>query len=121
MSGYILIGLSMLCAVGSQLLFKSGLETIGGLEFNTELVSQGIRLLTNWRVITGLTIYGFGWLMWMMALSRFDLSFAYPFTSLNYVLVLLLSWTLLGEPISPVRALGVVVVCLGLFIISRGG
>jgi len=120
MNGYVLIGLAILCAVGSQLLFKSGLESVGGFELNSELVGQIVRLLTSWRIIAGLTTYAFGWLMWMAALSRFQLSFVYPFTSLNYVLVLLLSWAFLGETVSPVRVAGVLVICIGLFIVSRG-
>ena len=46
-------------------------------------------------------------------LSRADLSYAYPFASLNYVLVLLSAWWLLGEQPSPTRMIGVVVICFG--------
>ena len=119
MSGYILIGLAILCAVGSQLLFKSGLETIGGFGLGGDLVRQGVRLVTNWQIIAGLITYAFGWLMWMAALSRFELSFVYPFTSLNYVLILLLSWLFFDEHISLSRILGVIAICLGVIISSR--
>ena len=55
----------------------------------------------------------------MGALSRFGLSYVYPFTALNYVLLLLFSWMLFDEPLSIVRWIGVAVIILGVFIASR--
>ncbi len=120
LNGYVLIGLAMVCAAISQLLFKSGVEVIGGIDLSSRLVGQGVKMLSNWRIITGLTIYAIGWLMWMGALSRFDLSFVYPFTSLNYILVTILSVSILGETLSPVRVMGIAVICIGLVVLSRG-
>jgi uncharacterized membrane protein len=120
MNGYVLIGLAILCAAISQLLFKSGVEAVGGIDLSSRLVGQGVRMLSNWRIITGLVIYVIGWLMWMAALSRFDLSFAYPFTSVNYILVTILSVAILGETLSPVRVIGIAVICIGLVVLSRG-
>jgi multidrug transporter EmrE-like cation transporter len=54
-----------------------------------------------------------------MALTRVDLSYAYPFASLSYVLMLLASWQLFNENITIVRLLGSLVVMLGVFVISR--
>lgn len=119
MSGYILIGLAILSAVGSQLLFKSGIKTIGGFGLEGHWVRRGMRLVTNWQILVGLACYAVGWLAWIMALSRFELSFIYPFTSLNYVLILLFSWLVLDEQISPLRIVGVVIICLGVIISSK--
>lgn len=52
-------------------------------------------------------------------MSRFDLSYVYQFTGMSYVLVLLFSWIVFNEPLSPVRWLGVGVIILGVFIASR--
>ena len=54
-----------------------------------------------------------------MALSRVDLSYAYPFASLGYVVMLVASWQLFNENISPLRLAGTLMVCLGVFLISR--
>ena len=120
MNAYIMLALSLVCAVSSQLLFKLGLQTIGGLSRGSFDAWQVVRMISNWQILIGLAIYVVGWLSWMAVLSRLELSFVYPFTSLNYVLVSLLSWAILGETVSPVRSLGIAVICLGVFIASRG-
>ncbi|MBK8091140.1 MAG: EamA family transporter [Verrucomicrobiaceae bacterium] len=56
---------------------------------------------------------------WMAALSRADISFAYPFMSLAIVLVLALTPTLFSENVAMKQWIGVGIVCLGLYISSR--
>ena len=56
---------------------------------------------------------------WLVALSRVDLSYAYPFASLSYVVMLTASWLLFNENITSLRLLGTVVIGLGVFLISR--
>lgn len=58
-------------------------------------------------------------LAWMAALSRFDLNYAYPFMSLSFVLVLILSSWLLSEPLNLGRAVGVALIVLGTVAVSR--
>jgi drug/metabolite transporter (DMT)-like permease len=77
------------------------------------------RMGTNPYVIVGLATYVSGTVFWLAALSRVDLSYAYPFASLSYVIMLAASWLLFNENITPVRLLGTLVVGLGVFFISR--
>jgi drug/metabolite transporter (DMT)-like permease len=60
-----------------------------------------------------------GTLFWLTALSRVDLSYAYPFASLSYIIMLTASWLLFNENITPMRLMGSLVVGLGVFLISR--
>jgi len=59
-------------------------------------------------------------LAWMAAMTKFDLSQAYPFMSLNFVLVLLLSGLLLNEPITIFKGIGVILIVLGTIVVNRG-
>ncbi len=59
-------------------------------------------------------------LCWMATMTKLDISFAYPFTSLGFVLVLLFSALLLGEDLNAYKIAGVLVIMLGIFIASRG-
>jgi drug/metabolite transporter (DMT)-like permease len=59
-------------------------------------------------------------LCWMMAITKLELSHAYPFVSLSFVLVLLLSVPLFGEPLSLEKVLGVVLIVTGVAVGSRG-
>ena len=113
MIGYLVLFVSLVCAVLAQILFKSGTTSTGGFALDGSMLSGLARLLVQWQVVVGLATYVVGWLLWMNALSRFELSFVYPFTGLNYLMILAASWLLLGEGISPVRIVGVAFICGG--------
>lgn len=55
----------------------------------------------------------------MLLLTWADYSYVQPATSLSYASVTLLSYLILGEAISPLRWLGVAVICLGVFVVGR--
>ncbi len=115
---YILI--SVLGGAVGQVLLKKGMTATGALSFSfSGLGSLLLRLATNPLVVGGLMIYVFGTLFWLLALSRIDLSFAYPFASMSYILMLLASWLLLNERISVLRLAGSFVVIVGVILISR--
>lgn len=59
-------------------------------------------------------------LAWMAALTRFELSRVYPFTSLNFVLVLLVSASLLGERLDWSKVAGVALIVVGTAVLSGG-
>jgi drug/metabolite transporter (DMT)-like permease len=115
---YILV--SGVLGVTGQLVIKGGLVALGrsGLRPDS-LPSFMAALALNPVVVGGLAVYVLGTLFWLVALSRLDLSYAYPFASLNYVLVLLASWLVLGELPSATRLAGVALICLGVCAIAR--
>jgi drug/metabolite transporter (DMT)-like permease len=114
------ITISVLAGAVGQIMLKKGMSSMGPLTLAfSELGSILLRIGTNPFVIGGLAIYVSGTLFWLMALSRVDLSFAYPFASLSYVVMLVASWLLFRENISGMRLLGTLVIGLGVFLISR--
>jgi drug/metabolite transporter (DMT)-like permease len=115
---YILI--SVLGGAVGQILLKSGMNNIGEITLSLNTIFKVIfRMLTNPYVFVGLFIYVFSVIFWLAALSRVDLSYAYPFASMSYVIMFLASWLLLHENITPMRIIGTLVVGLGVFLISR--
>jgi drug/metabolite transporter (DMT)-like permease len=68
-----------------------------------------------------MTLHVSALVVWLWALSRVDITFAYPFLAFGYVLVSLMAWTWLGEHLSQTRILGMVIIIGGIFILSRGG
>ena len=115
---YILI--SVLAGAIGQVLLKKGMGSMGPLTLTlNQLVGTLWRIGTNPHVIIGLAIYMGGTVFWLTALSRVELSYAYPFASLSYVVMLAASWLLFSENITSLRLLGTVVVCAGVFLISR--
>ena len=59
-------------------------------------------------------------LCWMAAMTAFDLSYAYPFMGLNFVLVFLASAILLNEQVTLYKVVGLSLIVLGIVISSRG-
>jgi drug/metabolite transporter (DMT)-like permease len=115
---YILI--SVLSGAVGQVLLKKGMGSMGPLTLSVNQLGNVLwRMGTNPYVIVGLAIYVSGTVFWLTALSRVDLSYAYPFASLSYVVMLAASWLLFKEDISLVRLLGTLLVGMGVFVISR--
>ena len=115
----IFILLSVTMGVVGQLFIKRGLNSLGSVDYASGLIGAYIRIFLTPYVVAGLSIYFLGVFFWLYALSKVDLSFAYPFVSLSYVLVLLISWVILGEHITGLRWAGVGLICAGVFIVSR--
>src|SRR5258708_20047041 len=111
---YILI--SVIAGAAGQLLLKKGMSTMGPLTLSLgQLVAVIWWLATNPYVVFGLAVYMGGTLFWLTALSRVDLSYAYPFASFSYVVMLVASWRLFGEDVTPLRVLGSLVIMAGVF------
>lgn len=115
---YILI--SVVAGAVGQIMLKKGMSSIGAITISFDQIFNILwRIGTNPYVMVGLVIYVVGVVFWLGALSRVDLSYAYPFASLSYLVMLLASWQLFNENITPFRLIGTLVVCLGVFLISR--
>ena len=79
-----------------------------------------LRLVLNPWVMSSLAGAFLAFLLWMMAMTKFELSHAYPFMSLSFVLVLGLSAIFFHEAITVLKVLGVLFIMAGLIIGSSG-
>ncbi len=114
--------ISVFLAVVGQLLLKMGMLRVGKFSFNmSTLVHQYVKILLNPFVIAGLVSFFVGMLIWLYVLSRLELSLAYPFVALNYILILFGSYFLFRETITVYKMIGVVVIIIGVYLIARGG
>jgi drug/metabolite transporter (DMT)-like permease len=77
------------------------------------------RVAANLSVWAGLATFVLSAAVWLIVLSKASLSFAYPFASLTYVLILVFDRFVLREPISGLRYAGVALIIAGLLLISR--
>lgn len=115
---YILI--SVVGGTIGQLMLKKGMNSLGPLTLSANNLIRTIwQMATNPWVFFGLLIYGLGTVFWLAALSRVDLSYAYPFASLSYVAMLIISYFIFGESISLLRIAGTAVIIIGVLLISR--
>jgi multidrug transporter EmrE-like cation transporter len=104
----------------AQLLLKAGVRQLGHFDFsldNTWPVASA--LATNFPIIGGLCCYVFSVVVWILALSRVEVSMAYPMLSIGYVINAGLAWYLFGEAVGPQRLAGIAVIIVGVVIVAR--
>ena len=116
--GLVLTG--VLLNAAAQLLLKAGTNAIGQFEFSlANAVPVGWKLATNIPILGGLGCYAVSVVVWIMALSRVEVSMAYPMLSIGYVVNAALAYWLFGEAVTPMRMLGIAIICIGVFIVAR--
>lgn len=107
--------------VYGQLILKWRIEKFGPLPSDTfEKLRFLISLLFDPAIFSGFAAAFLASLAWMAAMTKFELSHAYPFMSLNFVVVLLMSGWLLSEPVTMQKAIGVGLIVLGTVVAARG-
>jgi|tagenome__1003787_1003787.scaffolds.fasta_scaffold20344923_1 multidrug transporter EmrE-like cation transporter len=118
--GFIYIALAIALTLYGQLVVKWQVNAIGrapsGLDQNLSFL---FRLLTNPWVISGFAAAFGAAMVWMLAISRLDLSYAYPFMSLTFPSILLLSYVLFKEPVNQGNIVGIAFIVVGIIIHSR--
>ena len=104
----------------AQLLVKKGVLSVGPYPQNlNELIPFFLRAYTNVYIIAAVFLTIVTALAWILAITRAQLSFLYPFVALSFVLVTLFSLLIFKEDVGAVRWVGIIVICLGVFLVSR--
>ena len=118
-SSIALILLSVTAGMAGQTAIKLGVSKPGVAETATGVFAIVSLILHSPLVILGLVFYAVGALAWIAVLSRLDLSVAYPFLALNFVLVTLVARFFLGESVPPLRWLGILVIIGGILLVAK--
>jgi drug/metabolite transporter (DMT)-like permease len=116
--GFIFTGI-MLNAL-AQLLLKAGTNAIGAIHLDAgNLLPTAIKLATQLPILGGLACYVVSVLVWIIGLSRVDVTIAYPLLSLGYIVNAIGAWYFLGETMSAQRMLAVGVIIVGVALLAR--
>lgn len=120
----VLIGmilLSVTLAAVAQVTLKSGVNRVtentgGALQFD----GDSLKVLAGSPIVwLGLVLFGLSAIVWLVVLSRATLSFAYPFASLSYVLILVLGHFALDEQVTSLRLAGVGLIIAGVVLVGQ--
>ncbi|GMQ83364.1 MAG: EamA family transporter [Gammaproteobacteria bacterium] len=76
-------------------------------------------MVTDFFVITGLSIYFIGALVWLLVLAKIDVSVAYPFVGLGFILTMAAGALFLGEPLGMQRMIGTFLVVAGVTLVAQ--
>lgn len=110
-----LILFNVVLLTAGQILWKMGLNRIGGFSWDNL-----VRVLMSPLILAGLALYVVATVVWFAVLTRADLSFAYPLQSSAYVLGVIAAWLIFRENIPLTRWLGVLVIVAGVILVSHG-
>ena len=117
---WVLILAGVLLNACAQLLLKAGTNSVGAFAFNAgNLLPVGFKLATEPHILGGLVCYVISVVVWIMALSRVEVSLAYPMLSIGYVVNALAAWWLFGEALTVERLAGIGVIIFGVFLLAR--
>ena len=114
----VLIVVTVCLNTTGQFMMKAGINKIGKIELS-RFFDYLPRVATSGFVLGGFFAYAVSAALWIVILSRAELSWAFPMVSLSYVLTAILSPMLLGESFSIQRFIGILVICLGVFLVGR--
>ena len=104
----------------AQLLLKAGTNSVGHIEFHaSNVLPMGWKLATNPYIIGGLSCYVVSVVVWIMALSRVEVSVAYPMLSIGYVVNAIAAWYLFGEALGAMRLSGIGIIIIGVYLVAR--
>ena len=119
---FIFIIITVMLNATSQLLLKVGILRVGQADFdNGNILKLLLGAMTNGYVLLGLFTMTVSMITHMMSLSRFDVSFVFPFISFAYIIVAVWGFLFLGEPFNLTRYIGIAVIIAGTIILAMSG
>ncbi|MFZ2315144.1 MAG: EamA family transporter [Gammaproteobacteria bacterium] len=119
---FALILLGVLLNASAQILLKAGMNNIGHFDFSmSNIWPIGLKVIGNLPIISGLTMYVASVLVWLLVLSRVQVSFAYPMLSIGYIVNAIAAYYLFGEPLTSVRMLGIFIIISGVYLVAQSG
>lgn len=117
---FLLILFGVMLNAAAQLLLKAGMNQIGHFEFSlANAVPIGLKIMANPPILTGLCAYVLSVAVWLLVLSRVQVSYAYPMLSIGYIVNALAAYYFFGESLSIMRVTGIFVIIIGVYLISR--
>ena len=121
MANHFYIYLSIILGVISQLIIKWKMSSFT-LDSHVSIYDKFLfvfSMLLDPYIVLSFILTLLAGLAWMIAMTKFDISYAYPFTMLGFSLVLILSALLFNEPITWQKIIGLVLITAGIVVSSQ--
>jgi drug/metabolite transporter (DMT)-like permease len=117
---FLLVLTGVMLNAAAQLLLKAGVSRVGEIKLTLNtILSAGWKLAFEPHILGGLACYVISVVVWILALSRVQVSIAYPMLSLGYVVTAVAAWWLMGESLSAIRITGIAVIIVGVYLVAR--
>lgn len=120
LSAFALILTGVLLNAVAQLALKASVTEMGAIQMSMgNIMPVTLRLASEPWLWVGLFCYGISVIVWILALSRVDVSIAYPMLSIGYVVNAFAAWALFGEMLSAGRIAGIGIIIIGVYVLGR--
>ena len=119
LQSFLLILTGVLLNAVAQLALKASVRDHGAIELGSGVLPAAVEVAAEPALWLGLVCYGVSVIVWILALSRVDVSIAYPMLSIGYIVNAFAAWALFGEALTPMRLLGIGIIVLGVFVLAR--
>ena len=118
---FLLTMFSVTLSACAQIMLKLGMSTppVRAAMSGDDALAKVLSVALSPFVAGGLAVYFFGALVWLSVLSRIDVSQAYPFVGMGFVITLFFAWLFLGENISSLRLLGSSLILIGIVFVAK--
>jgi len=117
---FILILTGVILNAIAQLVLKKGMSIIGSVQVDfSSIMSMLIKASTNVYIYLGLLCYVLSFFVWLMVLSRTEVSYAYPFLSIGYIIAAFVGYFYFGESMTLYKVGGIALICAGVFLLYR--
>ena len=119
MSNISLIVFSVSLNALAQIFLKKGMTLVGYVDTDLNSLWSMLPKFINYFIFLGMLCYSISIFSWLIVLSRVDVSFAYPFLSLGYILTTVIAYAYLNEEMSYNKVVGISAIVLGTIILGR--
>jgi multidrug transporter EmrE-like cation transporter len=104
----------------AQIFLRKTMVGVGPLPGDrSDLIAYAFAVVLNPWFIAGMTCYAVSIGVWLIVLSKLEVSVAYPLLSIGYVITAVVGFFFLGENVTLLRVFGIALICGGLFFITR--
>lgn len=117
---FVLILISVLLNCGAQLCMKKGMIVVGEISGGIAgMIAAVPHMISNVSLWFSAVFYVVSIGLWLVVLSKVDVSYAYPFLSIGYILSAVVGYYAFNEAVTITRIIGIVIICIGVIVISR--
>ncbi len=118
LTNLIFIVSSVLLNALAQILLKAGMKNFSNIDLKNNIMQTFLSIALNPYIISGFISYGISIILWLWVLSKVDVSLAYPFQALGYIVVTILAWLIFQENVNMTRIIALIFITLGLIILA---
>jgi multidrug transporter EmrE-like cation transporter len=121
LSTFLVIFAGVVLNSGAQLMLKAGARSLQGISLGSasSVLNAAMGAAVQPWILAGLCCYFISAGLWVIALTRVDVTVAYPLLSMGYVIAAVLAWQIFGEALTPGRIAGIAIILVGVVVLSR--